>query len=694
MSFVPEDKLLFHCASVQMSDKAIESALHLLQRNLDWDYILEASIRHGIAPLFYYSLRQLELIRGIYPLIPSQTIEILEILYQGSQTRNRRLYSVSEEILIAFEQAEIQVMGLKDFQLAWEIYPDIGLRPIGDIDLLIHRQDYDKVVACMSNLGFRLLPDADTPFMRKYAWAYPFHRPKDNIWVDLQWNIMQIEWAVYEKGNFDFEIDRTWRGARSMKLNHTHILVPRHEDMFFHLCMHLEGHAYSELILFCDIAELLRLYGNQMDWWYLIEIVKKYKVESSFYYILLLLQELFEASLPPYLLPELEPTHFKANIFIALFSNLTRLHYSLDEIRLAARPPNVVMQEFETTVRQQAVSAIEIYREIDQLVSTFFDASGTFILIEGSPAERFFPDPLLKPFRHLSLLVLDQDLPLIQQSLSNCGFRSTSDDEPHTYQKELVTAPRDPLLVNHPARIVIQINVDGNFTTYFQQPIAEEGSRKNAALNLVKAKIVGRSMNGNNIQAQINLIPMAPEDMLLYLCIWLSKQEGHPLFSLVSLLEFFRVYRRPLDWQRFNEKVKAYEAKEVAITGLLMVAQIIGEVQLSSFSAALGDHSPHRRVLEWARYKPDTTGQYTGYKAAFIYLISFLSTPGIQAKFSYLFRSLFGTKSSKPVLPGLIMKATTAVFSRRRKSQHLSITDLVYWIDPDVANKIAVRENR
>lgn len=216
MGFAPEDRLIIRCSRVSMSAEAVVEASRLLAQSLDWEYILETSIRHGVSPLFYQGLNQMSKTMALENLIPSSIYQQLQNLYHGNQLRNQRLYRVLQEIVGAFKQAGIQVMGLKDIQLAREVYPDIGLRPMGDLDLLIHQQDYNRSAECMRSLGFVPLPSPEIPYTLKYSWAHYWQRPTDNVWVDLQWNVLQLEWDVYEEGSLNFEIDRMWRGAVEM----------------------------------------------------------------------------------------------------------------------------------------------------------------------------------------------------------------------------------------------------------------------------------------------------------------------------------------------------------------------------------------------------------------------------------------------------------------------------------------------
>ncbi len=186
MGFAPEDRLIVMCSRGKMSDETIAKASCILKEDLDWKYLLETSIRQGVSPLFYNGLKQMGQSIELKDVIPLSFYQELKGLYLGNCSRNQRLYRVLKEIVEEFDRAGVPVMGLKDIQLAREVYADIGLRPMGDLDLLIHQQDYDRAAVCMRRLGFAPLPSADIPYTLKYAWAHHWQRPADNVWIDLQ----------------------------------------------------------------------------------------------------------------------------------------------------------------------------------------------------------------------------------------------------------------------------------------------------------------------------------------------------------------------------------------------------------------------------------------------------------------------------------------------------------------------------
>lgn len=686
MSFALEDQLLIQASRSTLQENALAKCSYLVRQNLNWDYILEVSIRHAVAPLLFHGLTQLSSLGEIEQYIPRQVREELQKLYRGTQFRNRRLYRVMRDIAQAFTQAGIQAMGLKDLQLAKEVYPDIGLRPMGDLDILIHYEDYLKVAQCMKELGFKPLPSSRIPFTLKYAWAHAFQRSTDNVWVDMQWNIVQREWDIYHEGSFDFDIARVWRNAVPLALDDMQILAPRPEDMLFHLCLHLEGHQYGELILFCDIAEFLRHYERQFDWGYFIRMSKTYKAESSVYYVLLLTQKLFDAVLPPSLLRDLEPAYFKANIFSPLFDNLTSLHLSLEEIQLSVSPPEEVMKSFEGVVRRQAVGAMQAYKQIDALASTFMDSGASFMLLNGAASEKVFPDPLLKPFQELQFFILADDLPRMRRALLSSGFAPPeAPGQLETYAKNWEFVSVDPILASQPTLLTVRIEVERDLRALFSCSDAARGIKRDIALRWLKAKLTN-SAAAAHIPVQIKLIALTPEELFLYLCVQSARQTTERLFGACRLLEFFRGYSGSLDWRQITDAASRYDVKELVGEAIMMVSELVSCERIPPVARELfGCSEVQPRMLEWARYGPAALLTYPDFKRAFFYLLSFLSLPGVSAKSHYLLHSLIGRQGEKPILPGLLLESATSVFSLLRRTPQKT-RDLAYWIEPDAVS--------
>ncbi len=65
--------------------------------------------------------------------------------YQFVLAKNTRLFHALGEILIAFNKNSIQTLVLKGPFLAEHVYGNIGLRPMSDLDILIHQSDSTSV---------------------------------------------------------------------------------------------------------------------------------------------------------------------------------------------------------------------------------------------------------------------------------------------------------------------------------------------------------------------------------------------------------------------------------------------------------------------------------------------------------------------------------------------------------------------
>lgn len=687
MSFAREDQLLIHCSRVNMDEETLAAAANLLCQQLDWAYIVEASIRHGVSPLFYHGLQQVVQPLQLTGTVPAQHMEELRKLHRGSQTRNERLFRTIDEVANALQQAGIPALGLKDVQLAKEVYPEVGLRTMGDIDILIHQLDYAKASACLQALGFIPLPGADIPYTMKYAWGQHFRRPSDEVWIDLQWNVMQIEWDCYQEGSFDFEIDRMWQGAYPMQLAQGQLWAPGPEDMLFHLCMHLEGHTYAELILFCDIVELLRVYGARFDWRYFSEITRKYKVESSIYYVLLLVKQLFGLELPLHLLEELEPAYFKANNFAPLYGNLTKLHLALDDIRRSSPASARLMHQFERIVRTQAATAMELYKAVNRLAMTFSERGGAFLIVQGAISEKIFPDPALRSFEPLQLLILQTDLSEWQQVLANSGFAPTTRMNSSSVRKAWEFNSRDPLLAGQPIKLALQVSVKRQLAELLRPDAAKSISKKDVALRSLRAKLFGRTHETGEPPIEIEVVALAPEELLVYLCLTTSRAIDQRLFSLCTLLEFFQGYRGPLDWPQIEMLARRYNVYPEVCQALAIVEQVIeGDSRQQAIRHFPGCAETQPRVLEWARYGPSLLVRYTELKRTYYYLLGLLLEERPNEKFAYLRNSLVSQQDKKAILPSLLKELFANAFNLLKKPVS-NATEFAYWVEPEtIAN--------
>src|SRR5581483_7707204 len=97
----------------------------------DWNRLVLVAEAHGLAPLVYSHLATSGL-----P-VPLNALRSLRGLYIRHRKAARIRTRVLEQILSEFDDAEVECLVLKGAALAHLIYPDVALRPMGDLDLLV-----------------------------------------------------------------------------------------------------------------------------------------------------------------------------------------------------------------------------------------------------------------------------------------------------------------------------------------------------------------------------------------------------------------------------------------------------------------------------------------------------------------------------------------------------------------------------
>jgi len=172
---------------------------------------------HRVLPLVY---RNLAAQRG-----PQPEFERLKGLYRRNWYLNQRLLRDAEDILAAMNAAGIETMVLKGTSLIARYYEDQGVRPMGDLDVLVRADAVPRAMQVLLAEGW--LPVDDTPLKRLAVTQHAVsHVRADRIEVDLHWDLAPRRWRndVWT-GALAIEIGGVPTAALSPPLNLLHILT-------------------------------------------------------------------------------------------------------------------------------------------------------------------------------------------------------------------------------------------------------------------------------------------------------------------------------------------------------------------------------------------------------------------------------------------------------------------------------------
>ena len=674
----PEEQLVLEASRVAIEGKNRVRIEALVQTPLDWEHVLTVATRHAVAPLMHHGL-ETALANTATDASVAAARQELGRLRSAAGARIEHIYDELVPITRRFAMAGVETIGLKDLTLAQAIYPDPSLRPIGDVDLLVRHEQYELAAECLAELDFEAVLDGDARYAQKYSVGRHFRREADELWVDLQWNIAQREWDLHGDGAFTYDVDRMWRRARPLALGagrEPSLLAPSDEDMLFHLCLHAEGHKFGELILLCDIAELLRTRAATLDWAEVLDLTHSHRASSPVYYTLRLTEQLLGVGAPDDVMVELEPPYFQGSLFGPIFSNLGPLHESLDVVERAAKPPAKALARFETLVRAQALQAMRLAAELDTAASSFTAAGGQLVVAEAQPSPRLFPDDRQPPFGEIELLVLDADAELMLGALRSCGF------EPSDVDGELVKhcsiTPRDPALA---ARAVALTLRAAHATGLDGLPRPEAPSKRRLAREAISARLPGRSRKPAEPSARVTIRGLSAEELIAR-CAASAASSDDRLFGLCSLLGPFERLHAGLDWQRFEQLAVQHGVGSQTSESLTHLSALLDDDErriLTEHLSASGGGQARTWLLEWARYGSDEMHRHRDLRSPFFFLLALLSADTAKERGGYALRSLGRRPGDVASFANLFMQAARGLV-RARGAARSGELETIYWL--------------
>ena len=178
-----EDRLLLACSRITLHDSERHEIEEAVKANLDWQAVFEKSKAEGVSSLLYVHLNETP---SVVSRIPSAIRSRLRAIYQGNWARNSLLTEQWSEVMTLFEQAGIQSITHKGMALIHLVYPDFGLRPMADIDLLVRFTDLPAVRLVLQTACFRTAGEA---LESEEAFRSFLHFVRDSSIIDLHWEI-------------------------------------------------------------------------------------------------------------------------------------------------------------------------------------------------------------------------------------------------------------------------------------------------------------------------------------------------------------------------------------------------------------------------------------------------------------------------------------------------------------------------
>lgn len=286
-----EERLLWRCGRVAPSSSALAD-IQRLGSTLDaagWDRVAALAQRNGMENLLFTHVSA----AGLGPSLPEPTALRLRERYGALTLLTRRLEQRQDALLAQLTSAGVAAIPLKGPRLARRFYGGVTLRPVNDIDLLMHADDAPRWSEAFQAAGFQPINDLGD---LKGGHALRF---REALFFDASGLHVEAHLALCRLPAYHRAFDHAWERARPVTVNGVTALGLDPDDELRYLCMHYAAqHHGSRLIWLVDVAEALRARGDRLDWERLVEETVALRIAAPVAITLLRAQALLDAPVP------------------------------------------------------------------------------------------------------------------------------------------------------------------------------------------------------------------------------------------------------------------------------------------------------------------------------------------------------------------------------------------------------------
>lgn len=265
----PEDRLLYF-ASLDETERLSKAAIAECSEEIkDWGGFLKKAGFHRLGGPLYRLFKDLGELNPLGSKIWSQ----IEISYYWNQAQRVKIERQLGSLLKALSSAGIPVLLLKGAALLRTLYKETPCRPFCDLDLLIHREDYERVKELLKTQGYSEPHEMPFPFPSR--WHRQTLGPRINrnavslippsesgIPVDLHFEVFEeAPWLGLTNGWI-------WKDAEIANAAGSRAFLPSPTNQLLHLLLHLvKNRAYKtdNFVWFLDIDRWLRTQEGKID---------------------------------------------------------------------------------------------------------------------------------------------------------------------------------------------------------------------------------------------------------------------------------------------------------------------------------------------------------------------------------------------------------------------------------------------
>ena len=281
-----------------------------LYKRLNKEKIFDITKENGLISIITANLLEL----GVKD-IPLSWIEVYRKISQTTACYFEELSKIAD----LFFQNKIPLVVLKNGGIAMSIINDLGKCPMGDIDTLVRKKDFEKAHEILLNAGYtfkfrskREKENFQEAFKNGSLEYYINLKNNTIMWFELSWRLVGGRWI-----RSDQEFNSEEVIERSIEVPGSKVRVLSPEDNLFQVALHTAKHSYIRapgFRLHLDVERIVKY--QKIDWEVFIKNVKIKKVSTPVFFSLVIPKLILNTPIPDYVLKELKPDQLRERIIL------------------------------------------------------------------------------------------------------------------------------------------------------------------------------------------------------------------------------------------------------------------------------------------------------------------------------------------------------------------------------------------
>jgi hypothetical protein len=226
----------------------------LLESPIDWDYLITTARQHALLPLLHKNANSDRIPGHVRSTLKRESVmNAQSVLYLAGKALEVQKLLNSHSIENAFFKGPL---------LSELAYGEVSLRQAGDIDLLIHREDFMQTKELLVSLGYQMHPQL-TPAQQASHLA--FHCEIQFVRDDW-FTVVDLHWALAPKSFvFKLETEEVLTRLQRVSVAGADFETLATEDSIVYQAMHGAKHLWRRLEWISSLGETIRA-ADSIDW--------------------------------------------------------------------------------------------------------------------------------------------------------------------------------------------------------------------------------------------------------------------------------------------------------------------------------------------------------------------------------------------------------------------------------------------